>query len=151
YKNGDERDVWRGIKPDGGVTIGTLFHEAKASGWQEDNTYRHPSPEEIAKRQRKAAERAAREQETIQRERQETASKAAAILEAAAPAQADHPYLVRKQVAPADTLREIDASVAASLLGHQPKSGGDPLTGRLLVVPVKQGDTISTLELINGD
>lgn len=151
YKNADARDVWRSIKPDGGVTIGTLFHEAKASGWQDDNTYQRPSPEEIADRQRKAAERAAREQETIQRERQEAASKAAAILKAATPAQADHPYLVRKQVAPADTLREIDASAAASLLGYQPKSGGDPLTGRLLVVPVKQGGHLSTLELIDGE
>lgn len=151
YKNGDARDVWRSIKPDGGVTIGTLFHEAKASGWQDDNTYQRPSPEELAERQRKAAERAAREQETIQRERQEAASKAAAILRAATPAQADHAYLVRKQVAPADTLREIDASAAASLLGYQPKSGGEPLTGRLLVVPVKQGGNLSTLELIDGD
>lgn len=151
YKNGDARDVWRSIKPDGGVTIGTLFHEAKASGWQDDNTYQRPSPEEIAERKRKAAERAAHEQETIQRERQEAASKAAAILKAATPAQADHAYLVRKQVAPADTLREIDASAAASLLGYQPKSGGDPLAGRLLVVPVKQGDSLSTLELIDGD
>lgn len=151
YKNGDARDVWRSINSDGGVTIGTLFHDAKASGWQEDNTYQRPSPEAIAERQRKATERAACEQKTIQRERQEAASKAAAILKAAAPAQADHPYLVRKQVAPADTLREIDASATASILGYQPKFGGDPLTGRLLVVPVKQSDSLSTLELIDGD
>ncbi len=45
YKNGDVRDVWRSIKPGGGVTIGTLFHEAKASGWQDDSTYQHPTPE----------------------------------------------------------------------------------------------------------
>lgn len=151
YKNGDARDVWRSIKPDGGVTIRTLFHEAKASGWHDDSTYQPPSPEDLVERQRKAAERAAREQEIIQRERHEAASKAAAILKAATPAQADLPYLVRKQIAPADTLREIDARAAASLLGYQPKSGGEPLTGRLLVVPVKQGDSISTLELIDGD
>lgn len=151
YKNSDARGVWRSIKPDGGVTIGTLFHEAKGSGWRGDKTYQRPSPEEIAERQRKAAERAAREQEATQRERQEAASKAAANLKAATPSQADHPYLVRKQVAPADTLREIEASAAASILGYQPKSGGEPLTGRLLVVPVKQGDSISTLELIDGD
>ena len=49
------------------------------------------------------------------------------------------------------TLREIDAGAAAAILGYAPKSGGDLLTGRLLVVPVKQGDGISTLELIDGD
>jgi putative DNA primase/helicase len=49
------------------------------------------------------------------------------------------------------TLREIDAGAAAAILGYAPKSGGDLLTGRLLVVPVKQGDRLSTLELIDGD
>jgi len=44
-----------------------------------------------------------------------------------------------------------DASAAAAILGYVPKSGGEPLVGRLLVVPVKQGDGISTLELIDGD
>lgn len=146
YKNGDARDVWRSIKPDGGVTIGTLFHEAKVNGWRDDKTDRRPPREAMAEH----PQRAAREQENIQRERQATASKATAIWKAAAPAQADHPYLVRKQVAPADTLREIDASAAASILGYRPKSGGEPLTGRLLVVPVKQGDSLSTLELIDG-
>jgi putative DNA primase/helicase len=49
------------------------------------------------------------------------------------------------------TLREIDAGAAAAILGYAPKSGGNALAGRLLVVPVKQGDGISTLELIDGD
>lgn len=151
YKTNDARDVWRSIKPCGGVTIGTLFHAAKASGWRDDSNYQRPSPEELAERQRIAAERAACEQVAIQQERQLAASNAAAILKVAVPAQADHPYLVRKQVAPADTLREIDASEVISILGYQPKSGGEPLTGRLLVVPVKQGGNLSTLELIDGD
>jgi len=38
-----------------------------------------------------------------------------------------------------------------TILGYAPTSGGDLLTGRLLVVPVKQGDRLSTLELIDGD
>lgn len=151
YKNSDARDVWRSIKPDGGVAIGTLFHEAKASGWSDDSNYQRPSPEELAERQRMARERAASEQATIQQERQETASKAAAILKAATEAKADHPYLVRKQVRAVSTLREVDAGAAAAILGYPPKSGGDQLAGRLLVVPVKQGDGISTLELIGGD
>ena len=151
YKPNDARDVWRGIKPGGGVKIGTMFHEAKVNGWQDDSTYQRSSPEQIAERQRNAEQRATCEQETIQRERQETANKAAAILKAAASAQADHPYLVRKQVAPVKTVREIDAAAAALILGYQPKSGGESLTGRLLVVPVKQGGNLSTLELIDGD
>jgi len=151
FNTKDARDVWKSIRAGGGVTISTLFHEAKASGWQDDNTYKRPSPEELAERQRKAAERATREQEATQRERQEAASKAAAILKAATEAKADNPYLVRKKVSPVATLREIDAIAAAKILGYSPKSGGDALAGRLLVVPVKQGDDISTLELIDGD
>ncbi len=126
YKTNDARDVWRSIKPCGGVTIGTLFHEAKTSGWRDDTAYQPPSPEEIAERQRMAAERAAGEQVTIQQERQLAASNAAAILKVAVPAQADHPYLVRKKVATVDTLREIDASEVAAILNYQPKSGGEP-------------------------
>ena len=49
------------------------------------------------------------------------------------------------------TLREIDAGAAAEILGYPPKSGGEQLIGRLLVVPVKQGVGLSTLELIDGD
>lgn len=151
YKSSDARDVWKGIKSDGGVTIGTLFHEAKSSGWRDDSAYQRPTPEKLAERQRKAKERETKEQAAIQCERQETAAKAAAILKAATPAQADHPYLVRKRIPPVETLREIDATAAASILDYTPKSGGEPLTGRLLVVPVKQGSGISTLELIDGD
>jgi putative DNA primase/helicase len=62
----------------------------------------------------------------------------------------ENPYLLRKQVSPTATLREIDAGTAATILGYTPKSGGEPLEGRLLVVPVKQGDALSTVELIDG-
>lgn len=150
YDPSDARAVWRGIKPGGGIGIGTLFHEAKASGWQDSNGYQRPSAEDIADRNRKAAERAASDQEAIDRERQAAAGKASAIMRAAVPARADHPYLTRKGVEPVATLREIEAVAAASILGYQPKSGSEPLTGRLLVVPVKRGDSITTLELIDG-
>ena len=64
---------------------------------------------------------------------------------------AGNPYMTRQQVAPVATLREIDAGAAAAILGYAPKSDGDLLAGRLLVVPVKQGDRLSTVELIDGD
>lgn len=143
--------VWKSISETGALKIGTLFHEAKANGWRDDGGHQKPTPEELAERRRIAAERAAKEEAEIARERADTAKKAAAILKAATEAQADNPYLVRKQVSPVATLREIDAGTAAAILGYPPKSGGDQLTGRLLVVPVKQGDGISTVELIDGD
>lgn len=143
--------VWKSASETGPLKIGTLFHEAKANGWRDDGRYQKPTPEELAERQRKASERAAQEAAEIDRERADAAAKAAAIYKAATEAKADHPYLVRKQVSPTSTLREIDAGAAAAILGYSPKSGGELLTGRLLVVPVKQGDGLSTLELIDGD
>jgi putative DNA primase/helicase len=143
--------VWKSASEAGPLTIGTLFHEAKANGWRDDGRYQKPTPEELAERGRIAAQRAAQEEAEIARERAVTKEKAAAILKAATEAKADHPYLERKQVAPVATLREIEASAAAAILGYEPKSGGEPLAGRLLVVPVKQGDGLSTLELIDGN
>ncbi len=145
------RDVWKSIRAGGKVTIGTLFHEAKQHGWRDDGMHPMPTPEDIAERQRQNAERAAKEEDEIASERADTAKKAAAILKAATGAKADNPYLSRKHVFPVATLREIDAGAAAAILGYAPKSGGDALAGRLLVVPVKQDDRLSTLELIDGD
>jgi putative DNA primase/helicase len=149
FNTKDARDVWKSIRAGGKVTIGTLFYEAKANGWCDDGGHQMPTPEELAERRRIAAERAAKEDAEIARERADTAKKAAAILKVATEAKADHPYLTRKRVSPVATLREIDAGAAAATLGYAPKSGGDLLAGRLLVVPVKQGDGISTLELID--
>jgi putative DNA primase/helicase len=151
YKQSDAKDVWRSIKPNGGVTIGTLFHDAKAGGWRDDSAYQRPSAEELAARECRSAELATKEGVAILYERQEAAAKAEAILKEAAPAEADHPYLVRKRIPAVDALFEIEASAAASILGYSPKSGGDLLKGRLLVVPVKQDGQLSTLELIDQD
>src|SRR6188768_1815057 len=35
YNSRDARDVWKSIRADGPITIGTLFHEAKARGWRD--------------------------------------------------------------------------------------------------------------------
>jgi putative DNA primase/helicase len=147
----DARDVWKSIRAGGKVTLGTLFHDAKANGWRDDGAHQKLAPEDLAERRRVAAGRTAKEEAEVARERAETSKKAVAILKIATEAKADHPYLARKGVSPASTLREIDAGAAAAILGYAPKSAGDLLTGRLLVVPVKQGAAISTLELIDGD
>jgi hypothetical protein len=61
YNERDARDVWRSLKAGGGITLGTLFHEAKARSWRDDGTYQKPTPEEIEARRREAAERTAKE------------------------------------------------------------------------------------------
>lgn len=155
WRNGRGDDeaasVWKSISETGALKIGTLFLEAKANGWRDDGGYQKPTPEELAELRRIAAERAKKEEAEIACERADTAKKAAAILKAATEAKVDNPYLVRKGVSPVVALMEIDAGAAAEILGYTPSCRGDLLTGRLLVVPVKQGDGISTLELIDGD
>ena len=151
YRSGDARAVWKSIKSNGGVTIGTLFHEAKAGGWRVDRVQQKSTPEKMAERRRIAEERGINEAGLATRKRSETAQKASAILKVSTDAKADHPYLMLKKVAPVATLREINASAVAEILGYMPNSSGNALTGRLLVVPVKQGNRVSTLELIGGD
>lgn len=150
YSATDSRTVWRSIRPDGKVGIGSLFHEAKQCGWQDDGRRHALTAAEIAERQRAAAKRAEADEAEIERERAETAVKATAIRKAATAATSDNPYLARKKVSPTTTLREIDVELVTTIQGYKPKSSGEPLEGRLLVVPVKQGDRVSTVELIDG-
>ena len=150
YKTADACTVWRGIKEVGHVGIGTLFFMACQAGWRDEGNQARLSPEAMAERRRCAEERAVIETDLIARERAATGMKAAAIWKASRPASPDNPYLQRKRVKPVTTLRECEASDVISTLGYPPKSKGEPLEGRLLVVPVKQDGRLSTLELIDG-
>ena len=52
YKPADAKAVWRSISPNGGITIGTLYHEAKANGWLGEAPVRpEPSAEEKLRHQ----------------------------------------------------------------------------------------------------
>ena len=104
--------VWKSASETGPLKIGTLFHEAKANGWRDDGGYQKPTPEELAERRRIAAERAAKEEAEIARERADTAEKAAQIWKAGTDPN-ENLYLSRKRVSPVATLREIDAGAAA--------------------------------------
>jgi len=147
----DESDaVWRSADSSGPLKIGSLFHIAKQNGWSSSHAFAARSPEEIRERNLIARKRAAEDEAKIAREREETGKKASAVLHRADLAKPDNPYLLAKGVSPVATLREIDASDVAAILGYIPKSAGEALEGRLLVVPVKQGSGISTLELIDG-
>lgn len=45
YKKKDCLSTWRSVKPSGGVTVGTLFHLAKESGWKGNKPIRHDNIE----------------------------------------------------------------------------------------------------------
>jgi len=110
---------------------------------------RQLSDSERRERDSLRAEAKRRAEQETKRQRAEAAIKAAAIWQAAYPAAPDHPYLLRKQVQPVASLRELRAGEVTSLLGYAPKSGGEELIGRLIIAPVKIGGRLSTLELID--
>jgi putative DNA primase/helicase len=145
FRERDALTTWKSIRPEGGITVATLFHEAKKYGWAPPQS----APAINLKRAQAAADRNIRDDEAAGRERLQAAAKAVAIWKLTALAAADHPYLVRKGIEPLDTFREIDASVCAPILGYQPKSGSTLLLGRLLAIPITQGDGLSSVEFID--
>jgi phage/plasmid primase-like uncharacterized protein/KaiC/GvpD/RAD55 family RecA-like ATPase len=151
YNAGDARDVWRSVKPGGGIGLGTLFFEAKQHGWSDDAPRSTPSPEEVEQRRRRQSEAARIEAEKAAQIRAEVAQQAGSIWRAARPIGADdpHPYLVRKAVSATATLRETTAEAATEILGYAPKLRDELLTGRLLVVPLQADGGLATLELID--
>ncbi|AFL74313.1 PriCT-2 domain-containing protein [Thiocystis violascens] len=153
YNAADARDVWKSFTATGKVKLGTLFHEAKQNGWRDRDPLPPPTPEEIAERKRQADEQARKAAEDLAREQAETARRALSVWTASSPADPNHPYLVRKGIAPTEKLLQIDANEAAILLGYHPQSRGARLQGPLLVAPIQIDGRphLSSLELIDGD
>ena len=145
------RNVWKSIRSNGKTTIGTLFFEAKANGWVDNGMHEKPTPEQIAERRRNRAEMATLEEGRIAAERTNASRKANELWKAAGPALPDHPYLLRKRCKPVTTMREINACAVATILGYAPKCDGELLVGRLLIIPVKIGDALSTVEMIDDN
>ena len=58
YDQKAARTTWRSITPDGGVTLGTLYHEAQQHGFRFNGETRPqpPTAEEIAERDRREQE-----------------------------------------------------------------------------------------------
>ncbi|VWD18652.1 DNA replication primase [Burkholderia lata] len=148
YNERAARATWRSASASGGKTLATLFWQARQHGFDLKRA-NYPdrmtavlaaSPEVLAQR--------AREEAQLQARHSAVAHEAASIWQWARPVGPEHPYLVRKHLDPASTLRELDALELRALLGYLPVSEEVPLNGRVLVVPVWNG-SISTLELID--
>ena len=160
YDPVDFERTWKEItrRPSGKVTGSTLYWHAMQHGWsapRKQAGYTPPSPEESEHKQQeravqKAITNAARiEQERIEGER--AAAWANALNRASQPASPAHPYLQRKGIAPTRTLRQIDASEAAAILGYAPSAGGKQLAGTLLLAVGKRTTGgLCTAELIDG-
>ncbi|MBN3778738.1 DNA replication protein [Burkholderia sp. Ac-20345] len=148
YNERAARTTWRSASASGGKTLATLFWQARQHGFDLKRA-NYPdrmtavlaaSPEVLAQR--------AREEAQLQARHAAVAHEAASIWQWARPVGPEHPYLVRKHLDPAYTLRELDALELRALLGYLPVSEEIALSGRVLIVPVWNG-SISTLELID--
>jgi len=146
-KRGDDAG-WCKLFPDLGGGIYGDHRTGLYEVWQAKRDRPLAPAEYEAFRQRCEHERHAREAEEA-RKHAEAALKSAAVWKTAEPAVKDHPYLSRKGVKPAATLREISSDRLAAILGYTPKSKGEALAGRILIAPVKVGDKVSTAELID--
>ncbi|RKP56613.1 DUF927 domain-containing protein [Pararobbsia silviterrae] len=104
YNARDARDAWKSFKG-GAIRINTLFHLAKANGF--DPRVHKATPIDEAERARRDVERADRDAREREREvaRHATAAvEAQRIWDAAWPAPIVHPYFARKNIRP-DALR----------------------------------------------
>lgn len=151
YNKDDVKDTWNSIKAGGKITIGTLFYLASQNGFEPDRTAEPETKEQRLAREKLRKEKADKEAKATESKAKAAASKVKTLCEAAKPAQANHPYLVRKGVKPVATLLEIPAEQAAHILGYAPKSDGKPLAGRLLIAQIEINGKLSTAELIDEE
>ncbi len=147
-KSGDDSG-WYVFHCDGGVPAGAF------GDWRSDihvtwaaNIGRTLTPEEVAENRKRmeAARRLAQAERATKAAR--AAKLAAALLDKATPAAADHPYTKRKQIKPAN-LFELAIDEAVAILGYPPKAKGEPLTGRVLLAPITVNGALSSCELID--
>jgi putative DNA primase/helicase len=147
--------VWR--KTDGGVTCkcfgGCDWRDVH--GWLCAQlgirpTDAKPRVVDAAEMERRAAVR--REAEAkAERNRVRAVTRTKTVLKIADSA-VGHPYLMRKGVQPTPTLRQIPLLKLLRAIQYHPKDrNGDKLLGDVLIVPVKVGDTFTSIEMIDGD
>jgi hypothetical protein len=132
YNAADARNVWTSTSPDGGITVGTLFHVAKACGWSDTETYNKPTPEERETRQKEATERLSLQHAKARNEAME-------IWTAASLATENHAYLVRKGV----------KSHGLRVYHGQRTIGGMPCNGSLIVPAYRAKGEMQTLAFIH--
>ncbi|MFM0487384.1 PriCT-2 domain-containing protein [Paraburkholderia graminis] len=156
YSERAARVTWRSAGESGGKTLASLYWLAQQHGFDVRASRAASDPAERSRmlpvgssvdRARHGAQLQAR----VRARQAAVARDALAIWKWARPVGPAHPYLKRKQVRAVATLRELGAEELRALLGYAPRSGEEPLTGRVLVVPVRIGDTLSTLELIDAE
>lgn len=114
----DAASVWRSVKAVGGIGIGTLFHEAKAYGWECKGGYTAPDPLVLAQRKEAQRQALAEQQEADKQARQQAELKASSIWNNAPTLSSNHPCLVKKMIS-AGIAREYKGSVVLPVIDFE--------------------------------
>ncbi len=97
-----------------------------------------------------SARRADQQNKERQRKYDKAAETAKNVWEKSYPARPDHPYLLRKQVQPPTSLKEVGLSRLMRFIGYHPQANDEPLSlGRILVIPIEIDGLVSSLEFID--
>jgi putative DNA primase/helicase len=149
YNRASAKAVWNGIRATK-VSIKSLYYQAIKNGWKDTEPEVRISAEEQRKRQEAAEKRRKADEAFLLRNQKRAAEIALNLWKQASPV-VDNLYLIRKQVETVVSLREIDSSLATKILGYAPNCDGVSLTGKLLIVPIKVGSSLSSVEMIDAD
>ena len=109
YRPDSAKAVWRSINECGKITIGTLYHHAKAHGWRDDGTPQRLTARQIAERRLAAIERTTAADREKAAEEAKAAARAPALIKSCQIGQ--HPYLSAKGFHDARTLIDAEGSM----------------------------------------
>lgn len=79
FRESDARAVWKSFRGSG-ISMGSLFHEAKASGWKDDDKHARPTAAQVHARQQAADERASQQGQERAAAQQAAANKAGWVM-----------------------------------------------------------------------
>lgn len=142
YNKTDARDVWRSVKPKGGVSIGTLIKAAIENGYKPDSGQRRISDEEYAERQHQRQAEAEAERNRIEQRQARAAADAERIWQEAKTEGVDtHPYITRKGILPANR-----GDVRVGVWPRWSSDGGYQIADALLVPILGENRQIISLQ-----
>jgi hypothetical protein len=106
-------------------------------------------PAELAERNRRIKAERDQAAAELAESRKKAAITAKAVV-SASQTPADNPYLLRKQVEPTTTIREIMLEALAKIISYHPQAKGKPFaTGKILIIPVRNHQGMTTIEMID--
>jgi len=150
YDARSARATWRSARESGPITLASLFWLAREHGFDLAGSRVFGNrPGRLVTKPFPVADSDGARTHKRQARRAAVAREAQAIWRWSRPLSPDHPYRTRKHIPAIPTLRELETQELRVLLGYAPKSRGEPLWGRVLIVPVSIGHQMTTLELID--